>query len=464
MMSKVLLCADDVSVGSPELLGLEGERLEAHPWLLTVADGLLARELVQAGGELQEVWVASCDNVEPINLAAALKHDAPSLEVLLVCPSGSGSVRSRAAAAGIDEVLDMRGFLDRYARAKSRWSGSGQVPSPVPDPVSASMVAPSHVPEPPLISVANAGRAADSESASVANAGYMPGPASASDATPELSAEVGLSSYRGHVLTVAGGSGGVGKSSLVAVLACIACRAGAKTAVLDVDMQFGDMDVLLGREECLRSDECLDALDKLASLGSSREGPALLAAPLRMEMGEAVMPRIDQLVRQLRSRFDVVLVNTGSNWEGGLLRLLEESGNVLFLMDQRPSSVRSLKRGLDLCARCGIASAPFLFALNRCRRGSALSSVDASCALGGLPVLELSDGGSEVEEALALGSAGSLVDGGNAFARSAAQLLVQLFPGVDGDAAVVKSLLAPQKGRILHRWRRSASQKKGGKP
>ena len=68
---------------------------------------------------------------------------------------------------------------------------------------------------------------------------------------PDLAAALALvvsAVERGVVLSVAGGSGGVGTSTLAAALAFTAARADRSTLLLDTDLAGGGIDVLLGAE------------------------------------------------------------------------------------------------------------------------------------------------------------------------------------------------------------------------
>src|SRR5699024_7745882 len=103
------------------------------------------------------------------------------------------------------------------------------------------------------------------------------------------------------------------------------------------------------------------------------------------------------------------VANTGASWEEQHALLLERSSKALFLVDQRPSSLRACRHALDLCARCGIATGPFVFAANRCAKGALLTSLDVSCALQGAHAVELRDGGREVEEVVGAGQPLDLV-------------------------------------------------------
>ena len=110
MSGRAALCIDDASRIDPSCIGLSGENLESQSWLEVFPDGEEARSSIAQDEGIERVWVVSCDDVEPINLAATLKEDRPDLFVSLVHREACGSVLSRAHNANIDEVLDMGGL------------------------------------------------------------------------------------------------------------------------------------------------------------------------------------------------------------------------------------------------------------------------------------------------------------------------------------------------------------------
>ncbi len=117
-MPLVALCADEECFRHPELLGLEGENLLAQQWLMPFTSAEQARTALRDAASVQEVWVVSCADVAPINLAAALKRDRPGRRVCMLTAQESGSLRSRTTAAGVDASLTRQAFVERYAQCK----------------------------------------------------------------------------------------------------------------------------------------------------------------------------------------------------------------------------------------------------------------------------------------------------------------------------------------------------------
>lgn len=557
MMPLVALCADEASMAHPELIGLADEQLFAQPWLRLFTSGSEIRTFLRHDRAVDEVWVVSCDDVEPINLAATIKGDRGDVRVCLVSFQGTGSLRSRASAANIDATLTRQAFVTRYAAFKRVRSSatlpidrggvadlqdSGPLfqpeepalPAPPPravqgaqpqlagipsiaslhpavgvDPsqparnhASAQQVSPigaalddaaagrlphspvgcsaDGLPQPPApasqqaagsphaASAAGApvpppGFSSPPDAALVSGAPHQPQfsapPAPSAVAAPSPIGEPAAFAVRqgsqadALLLPIVSGSGGAGKSAVAVLAALLVQRRGLKTLLLDFDLQFGDMREMTGQPEALGIDEVLAEPARLAQLAPAAGMPALLGAPRHLEEAETVARSAPALLAALGGMFDVIVANTGSAWAEQHAVLLERCSKALFLIDQRASSIAACRRALDLCARCGIAVSPFLFAVNFCAKGAPLTSIDASCALRGAQTVELADGGAEVEEALSEGRPQDLIEAGNPLVASLDALLADILPST-GEAAGEPGVPAPRRSRRKRRRRR----------
>ena len=466
---KPVLCADTQSLQHPELIGLEGERLEAQSWLTVFTDAEQARTYARTATGGLEVWVAGSDQMEGINLAAAMKRDRADAEVNLLAFATGGSLLSRAKAAGIDGVLDKSAFLERYRKSKT--ASGMNAPSASSAPVRVIDLQGAQVGNAPWVqqtvgSLQPAMPPAGAYPTPVgvqataafgqADAKTMPAPfpvaqTASSVATAVMPAVAPADATKGYVITVVGAGGGTGKSTISTLVACCSQLAGRKTVVVDADLQFGDIAYLCGCESPLRIDDVAEAPLRVEGLQKSGRMPAIVAAPERMERGELAARHVPEIIAMLQQRFEVVVVNTGPTWSDMHVQLMEASTNVLFVIDQRPSSIRACKHALDLCSRCGVASKPFLFAVNRCSRKALFSSIDVSCALQGAHVFELQDGGKAVEELLGTGQPLDLVESGNALVKSVSEFVDSVVPaGASGS----KEFVMPQKRRGIRSGRR----------
>ena len=310
------------------------------------------------------VWVSCCEGAEPINLAAACKRDSPQTAVYLVTADRTGSVASRAQAAELDGIVSPA-ELGEYLLKEAARNIDGD--------------------------------RGDGESVALA----LPDSEGVRQAL--TTAKTQEENRAGFLLTVVSGSGGAGKSTVATLAALLGARRGLRTALLDADLQFGDLAALMGDapsvpvEEVVRTGAVPDGLS---------EAPlVLVSAPRALERSEVVAASMGSVVDVLVASFDFVIANTGGGWDDVHLLLLERAAASLFLVDQRASSVRACRHALDLCLRCGIATGSFLLAVNRCTRHAPFTSIDVSSALDGAHVAELADGGREVEELLGAGMA-----------------------------------------------------------
>lgn len=363
------LSASDATEGFSS--ALEGLAVEV------CSDAASVREKA-AGGALEALWVESCEDIEPINLAAACKSDSPATEVFLVAADSTGSVVSRANAAHLDGIVRPSDLSDSLREAALRLAGNGE-------------------------------RGRREEEA---------------PALTEAPSDRGDKARSGFLLTVVSGSGGAGKSTVAVLAALASARRGLRTALLDADLQFGDLGELAGFCPAVSIEE---VIAKPAALEEVGEAPlALFKAPRALERSEAISESLGTVVELVCQAFDVVVVNTGGSWGEQHLQLLERSAATLFLVDQRASSVRACRHALDLCLRCGIATSSFLLAVNRCTRHAPFTSIDVSSALDGAHVVELADGGREVEELLGSGLAQDLADEANPLYASIERMLGEL--------------------------------------
>ena len=193
MNAKVLLCADEESARHPELIGLREENLLEQPWLAVRTTAREARDLAAKSASIEEIWVVSCPDVEPINLAAAVKRDNPRRRVSMLCSQPSGSLHSRTKAAGIDETMTHQVLVERYTACKRQ-----------------------------VRALASGSRDSKRETGPCA----VPHTGSVSPKPVVSPGE-----KRATLITVVSGSGGAGKSAVSAVAAATLASAGIKTLV-----------------------------------------------------------------------------------------------------------------------------------------------------------------------------------------------------------------------------------------
>lgn len=434
-MSNVLFCCDPEVLIHPELMGLEEVGLASLPWLECESDAEAARTRAM-DVEVGEVWIEGSSSVAAVNLAAAMRADSAEKPILVIAQDASGSLRSRAQAAGVTGILTNDGLARRLFVEKERRARMDEAARTLDANLDAALA--KHSRETVLA------EAEGKAQGNVQGNAISPTPAelSAPAATPSASALLRPFAANdkphgaAYVLTVLSGSGGAGKSTVALVAAHVAAAKGYAVLLLDGDLQFGDLAYLSNAGDTVTSDDVLAEPERLEQLaeGLDGSGVALLAAPAKLEQAEVVTGALPQLMDAASGLFDTIVVNTGASWAECHAALIERSDCALFLVDQKASSVRACRHAVELCERLGIATANFEYAINRCRRGALFTSIDVSCALQGAHVFELKDGGAEVEELLGAGAGTELVQTRNDLCTSVSAMLDELLPSNAGQA------------------------------
>ncbi|MFC8274457.1 CpaE family protein [Streptomyces sp. NPDC057271] len=167
----------------------------------------------------------------------------------------------------------------------------------------------------------------------------------------------------GTVVTVSGAKGGVG-TTITAVQLALASRAsGRNVALVDMDLQGGDIASYLD-VQFRRSVADLAAVDDISprvlqdALYVHETGIALLLAPAEGERAEDVADRsARQIVSALRSRYDVVVVDCGTYLNGANAAAVEMADAAILVTTPDVVTVRAAKRMVRMWDRLQIRKA-----------------------------------------------------------------------------------------------------------
>jgi pilus assembly protein CpaE len=376
--------------------------------------------------------------ITPVNLASALAQDCPRRDVYLWEDEPSGSLVSRARSANIRGVIDFAQLSQilhhhRPQQPSAARGGGAGVPAMPDEMESCGLDEPTdHLPS--SVAVAPADGLMPLSAAPAAEIRPTPRPAQASqphDGRPPNSP--------GNVVGVFSGRGGVGKSTVTLMLALAAAKRGLQVAIVDADLQFGDIAFLLGanHKQPVEVRPLLQELDSPSLASASRL--LALTAPDNVEQSELLSDALPQIISQVAQSRQMVFVNTSAFWTASQAQLARTCSRLLLMMDQRATSIKACQRVLDLCIKLQIPEARFTYALNGCHRFAPISIQDASLALGGQEVISLEDGGALVDELLSLGCPWELLESGNPFVRSLDKLLDHLLPSGLGHNAAASS-------------------------
>ncbi|MER6334896.1 AAA family ATPase [Streptomyces sp. NPDC001034] len=167
----------------------------------------------------------------------------------------------------------------------------------------------------------------------------------------------------GTVVTVSGAKGGVGATLTAVQLALAAQASGRSTALVDLDLQSGDVASYLDIQ-FRRSVADLAAISDISArvladaLFRHDTGLALLLAPGEGERGEEVTDRAArQIVRALRSRYEVVVIDCGAQLGGAGAAAVETADTALLVTTPDVIAVRAAKRTVRMWDRLQIRKA-----------------------------------------------------------------------------------------------------------
>lgn len=177
----------------------------------------------------------------------------------------------------------------------------------------------------------------------------------------------------GRMIAVFSTKGGVGKSTVaINVAVAMARRTRERVALLDGDLQFGDVAVMLGLPpqytvlDAAASTQFGDPEMLRPLLGRHDSGLLVLAAPTEPVLGSPLRPdEIISVCDGLRSLCAYVVVDLPTQFDEYVLSVVEAADEVLLVGSMDIPSVKNLKIGLQALDLAAIAGPKLRLVLNR---------------------------------------------------------------------------------------------------
>lgn len=167
----------------------------------------------------------------------------------------------------------------------------------------------------------------------------------------------------GTVVTVSGAKGGVGTTVAAVQLALAAKASGMTVALADLDLQAGDVASYLD-VQFRRSIVDLATIQDISprvlqdAVFTHHTGIGLLLAPGEGERGEEINDRsVRQIVSALRNRYEVVIIDCGTQTTSANAAAIEMADTTLLLTTPDVVAVRAAKRMVKLWDRLQIRKA-----------------------------------------------------------------------------------------------------------
>jgi pilus assembly protein CpaE len=194
------------------------------------------------------------------------------------------------------------------------------------------------------------------------------------------------------MVIVLGPKGGTGKTLTCANLAVGLAEAGKKVALVDLDLQFGDLGLALGVRpertvyDLARSGGLLDATKIDAYLATHPSGARVLMAPTRPDQASAVsITLLRDVYATLRSAYDVVVVDTPPGFTPEVIAAIDASTHACMVGTLDSLSLKNTKLGLETLELMGYERERIVLVLNRADTKVGITPEDVVAIIGRQP-------------------------------------------------------------------------------
>ncbi len=195
-----------------------------------------------------------------------------------------------------------------------------------------------------------------------------------------------------RLVCVLGPKGGTGKTLTSTNLSVCLARRGERVALIDLDLQFGDVALCLGLPpertvyDLAQSPGALD-FDKLESfLASHSSGVRTLIAPRRPDQASAVGAELlREIYSILRANFDWVIVDTPPGFTAEVITSIDHSTEIVMVGMLDSLSLKNTKLGLETLELMKYDPDRIFLLLNRAHSRVGISQSDVEAVLGRTP-------------------------------------------------------------------------------
>lgn len=193
----------------------------------------------------------------------------------------------------------------------------------------------------------------------------------------------------GQIVLVFSGKGGIGKSMLALNLAAAMARdLEGTTALVDFDLQFGDLGVMLGLDASRNVYQVVEAFPNVdidfinALMPEAPGGLRVLLGPPSPEFADLVTAEHTRAVLQiLQGAYDHIVVDTDSHLGEVTLEAIERAGQIVVLADLSLPAVKEARLALRVFNRLGINSDRIKLVLNRADVSAGITATQIESSL-----------------------------------------------------------------------------------
>jgi len=178
---------------------------------------------------------------------------------------------------------------------------------------------------------------------------------------------------KGKVITIYSPKGGTGCTTLAVNLAIALNNEDTRTALVDANLQFGDVAIFVneqGKNTILelapRVDELEPDVVEEILINHTASGLRILAAPQRPEMADKISTdQFTKVVQYLQKMYAYIVVDTSHILSDMVLSMFDISDVIVLATTQEIPSIKNARLFLDLLQTMGVAKDRVVFVMNR---------------------------------------------------------------------------------------------------
>jgi len=191
---------------------------------------------------------------------------------------------------------------------------------------------------------------------------------------PPSGSEDGEEGEGGRVITVFSTKGGAGKSVVATNLAvALAMRTTETVALVDCDLQFGDVAVMLKLAPQHTIVDAVNSIDRMDSgflnnllVTHPPSGLKVMPAPLEPAYADQITAEhVRAIIAGLRSVAKFIIVDTPSYFDDKVLTLIEDSDEILLVAGMDIPNIKNVKIGLQTMRMLDTPNSKIHLVLNR---------------------------------------------------------------------------------------------------